>query len=92
MHGKHEVLIKYRTVQGPSPDTSKPRTQGDKRSFHSDKWELEAVLQVRTLTEIGRSEMKEAVRVRNTQVCSIVRCTDENPHIVRHSESRTGVC
>jgi hypothetical protein len=40
----------------------------------------------------GTSEINEAVRVRNTEVYIIVRCAHENLHIVRHSESRTGVC
>jgi len=43
----------YHTVQDHSPDTNKPGTQGDKISFHSDKWEFEALLQVRTLIGMG---------------------------------------
>jgi len=43
----------YHTVQGQSPDTNKPGTQSDNISFHSDKWEFETLLQVRTLTGMG---------------------------------------
>jgi len=41
---------------------------------------------------VGTSEIKEAVRIRNTEVYCIVRCAHENLHIIHHSESRTGVC
>jgi hypothetical protein len=80
------------TVQGQSPDTNKPGKQSDKICFHSDKWDLEALLQVRTLTRGRTSEIREGVRIRNTELYSIVRCPHENLHIVYHSEIRTGVC
>jgi hypothetical protein len=43
----------HHTVQGQSPDTNKPGKQSDKICFHSDKWDMEALLQVRTLTGVG---------------------------------------
>jgi len=87
------MLNFYHTVQCQSPDASKPGTQGDKISFHSDKWEgVRGSSSSKNFNRNGTSEIKEAIRVRNTQVYSIVRCPYENLHIVDHSESRTGVC
>jgi len=84
MHGKL-------TVQGQSPDTSKPGTQGDKIRFHPDKWGVQGSPSSKNFNWDGTSEIKGATRVRNTHVCSIVRFPHENLHTVDHSESRTGV-
>jgi hypothetical protein len=63
MHGQGEVLNIFHTVQEQLPDTSKPWTQSEERSFHTDQREFDALIQVNTLTMKVRSDMKKAVRI-----------------------------
>ena len=79
IHGRHETLIILCRMQGKSPDTNKPRTQVDKRSFEFD---------THASKFFNRKEtfrcMKEAVRVPYIQVYTIVSCPDKNLDIVHH--------
>jgi hypothetical protein len=63
--------------------------QGDKRSFHSDKWKTEARNQVGTLPGMGRSNRsKERVRGYTIQVYVIVSGPYKNLHTVHHQQKR----
>jgi len=44
-------------MQVQSPDTIKSLTQGDKKIFHTDHREFDALIQITTLTVQGRSVM-----------------------------------
>jgi len=67
--------------------------QGDKISVHSDKWEFEARIHVRTVTGMGSSDIMEVVRVRNIPVYTTVNCPHENVYTVRYYQRRrTVVC
>jgi len=61
MHGQIEVLNIFHRVQKQLPDTSKPRTQSDERSFHTDQREFDLLIQVNSLTMKVRSDVKKAI-------------------------------
>jgi len=43
-------------MRGQSPDAIKHWTQSDKRSFHSDQRDFDALIHVNTLAGLGRSD------------------------------------
>jgi hypothetical protein len=58
--------------------------QGDKRSFHSDKWEFEALIQENFNWDGKIRQIKETVQDSNIQVFTNVSCPHKNVYTVHH--------
>ena len=61
-----------------SPETSKPWTQGDKRRFYTDRWDIDSPTQLNSLTLMEHSDTRRKQSEFVSQVYIKLSCPDKN--------------
>jgi len=89
---QHDALIIYHGAQGQSSDTNRPRTEVGKKELHTDQWQFDSFIPVKSLTVMGRSDVCGKQYELIIQMYAVVSRPHQNLHVVNHYQTRrTGV-
>ena len=81
---QHDVLVIYHGARWQSPDTNKPRAQGVKRQLCTDQWQFDALIQVKSLAVMGRSDICGKQSEFIIQMYAVVSCPHKNLRVVHY--------